>query len=306
MLGLGCGPVPLGRVGPRRYGVLMSKKATSMRDALRLPPGRVDLAGYDAAATPGAPGGKRAASKTMATRTGPELAALQERLYAEANDGGSRRLLLVLQGMDTSGKGGVIDHVVGLLGPSGVAVSSFKQPTAEELAHNFLWRIRKHVPPAGQIAVFDRSQYEDVLVVRVHGDIDDAETARRYREINRFEAQLTANGTTIVKCFLHISFEQQRNRLLARLDDPLKHWKFKENDIDERQLWSDYQLAYAAALENTSTEPAPWYVIPSDRKWYRNWAITELLRETLVQLDPQYPDVNLDVPRLRQRLAPPN
>ena len=284
----------------------MSKSDTPISDALRLPAGPVDLAGYDAGAMPGAPDGKRAAAKAMATTTGPELAELQERLYAEASDGGSRRVLLVLQGMDTSGKGGVIDHVVGLLGPSGVAVSSFKQPTPEDLAHNFLWRIRKHVPLPGQIAVFDRSQYEDVLVVRVHGDIDDAETARRYKEINRFEAELAAEGTTIVKCFLHVSFAEQRERLLARLDDPLKHWKFKENDIDERQLWSDYQLAYAGALEHTSTEVAPWYVIPSDHKWYRNWAITEILREALAKFDLQYPEVALDVERLRQRLAPPN
>lgn len=282
-----------------------------MRDVLRLPAGSLDLAGYDAGATSGAPAGKGLRGKdavkvAMGRRTGPALASLQERLYAEAGAGGTRRVLLVLQGMDTSGKGGVIDHVVGLLGPSATSVSSFKRPTAEEAAHHFLWRIRKRVPLAGQVGVFDRSHYEDVLVVKVHALIDDAETARRYDDINRFEAELVAGGTTIVKCFLHVSYTEQRNRLLARLADPLKHWKFREADIDERQLWTHYQAAYAAALEHTSTNAAPWYVIPADHKWYRNWAISELLREVLAELDPQYPDVKLDVAALRKRLAPPN
>lgn len=289
----------------------MSKPRISLRDVLRLRDGAVDLAGYDAAATRGAPTGrgmrgKAAAKAALDRKTGPALASLQERLYAEAGAGGARRVLLVLQGMDTSGKGGVIDHVVGLLGPSATSVSSFKRPTAEEAAHHFLWRIRKRLPLAGQVGVFDRSHYEDVLVVRVHGLIDDAETARRYDDINRFEAELVAGGTTVVKCFLHVSYDEQRNRLLARLADPLKHWKFRAADIDERQLWTEYQAAYAAALEHTSTDAAPWFVIPADHKWYRNWAISELLREVLTELDPQYPEIALDVAALRERLAPPN
>ncbi len=292
------------------YSALMSKRRTALRSTLRLAPGVVNLAGYDTAAKPSAPGGrgsgKSAAVRSLTKKTGPELASLQERLYAEASAGGQRRLLVVLQGMDTSGKGGVIDHVVGQLGPSGTTVSSFKKPTAEEAAHHFLWRIRRRLPAAGQIGVFDRSHYEDVLVVKVHRQVDNAEVTRRYEEINRFEAELTAAGTTVVKCFLHVSYATQRERLLARLDDPAKHWKFREADIDERQLWSDYQAAYADALEHTSTDAAPWYVIPADQKWYRNWAISELLREVLTELDPQFPDVTLDVNALKRRLQPPN
>lgn len=288
----------------------MSKRRTSLRSTLRLPSGVVNLAGYDSASTPDAPGGK-AAGKAAATKAltriiGPHLASLQERLYAQASAGGSQRVLLVLQGMDTSGKGGVIDHVVGQLGPSGTSVTSFKKPTAEEAAHHFLWRIRRHLPAAGGVGVFDRSHYEDVLVVKVHHQIDDAEAARRYEEINRFEAELAAAGTTVVKCFLHISYATQRERLLARLDDPAKHWKFREGDIDERQLWSEYTAAYEAALEHTSTDAAPWYVVPSDHKWYRNWAISELLREILTEMDPQYPNVQLDVKALKLRLRPPH
>ena len=288
----------------------MSKRRDALRTALRLPPGVVNPAGYDPAATP-TPADKikprkGRARKALAKSTGPALASLQERLYAEAAAGGGRRLLLVLQGMDTSGKGGVIDHVVGQLGPSGTSVATFKKPTSEELAHHFLWRVRRRLPAAGQVGVFDRSHYEDVIVVKVHHLIDDAEVAHRYEEINRFEADLAQAGTTVVKCFLHISYATQRERLLARLDDPAKHWKFRETDIDERQLWSEYQAAYAAALEHTSTDAAPWYVIPSDHKWYRNWAISELLREVLVEMDPQYPDVQLDVRALKKRLAPPH
>ena len=276
-----------------------------MRARLRLVPGPVNLAGYDPSGTPAAPGGKKKTLRALSAGA-PDLAGLQERLFAEGSDGGQRRVLLVLQGMDTSGKGGVIDHVVGVFGPAGCKITSFKQPTAEERAHHFLWRIRKAVPPVGAIGVFDRSHYEDVLIVRVHGDIDDAETARRYEEINAFEKSLADEGVAIVKCFLHVGFGTQRERLLARLDDPDKRWKFRTGDIDERALWPDYQAAYAAALEHTSTDVAPWYVVPSDHKWYRNWAIGELLRETLEQLDPHYPDVELDIPALKERLAPPH
>ncbi len=268
-------------------------------------PGAVNLAGYDSGAMPLAPGKNGKAIK-RAIAEGGDLADLQERLFAEAAAGvGHRSVLLVLQGMDTSGKGGVQRHVVGLFDPAGVRTTAFKKPTAEEAAHHFLWRIRKALPAPGAIGVFDRSHYEDVIVPRVHHTFPADEVDARYDEINAFEAQLVESGTTVVKCFLHISFATQRERLLARLDDPTKHWKFKESDIDERGFWTDYQAAYALALERCSTQVAPWYVVPSDHKSYRNWAISELLCETLTELDPQYPSTTLDVEHLRARLQPP-
>ena len=284
----------------------MAKKKRSIRAALRVQPGSTDPADYPSDGRPGGPGTKAKAVAALTGTTGPAIALAQEKFYAESTVGGGRRILLVLQGMDTSGKGGVIDHVVGQLGPSGTTIASFKKPTPEELAHHFLWRIRRQLPAAGQVGVFDRSHYEDVLVVKVHHQIDDAECARRYEEINAFEAGLVATGVTVIKCFLNISYTTQRERLLARLDDPTKHWKFREGDIDERAYWSDYMQAYRGVLAHTSTDWAPWYVVPADHKWYRNWAISELLRETFAELDPQYPATDLDVPRLIERLAPPN
>jgi PPK2 family polyphosphate:nucleotide phosphotransferase len=186
-----------------------------------------------------------------------------------------------------------------------VRVTAFKKPTPEELAHHFLWRVRRALPGAGMVGVFDRSHYEDVLVPRVHETLPQQEWRQRYDEINAFEAELIAADTTVVKCFLHISYAEQRERLLARLGDPTKHWKFQESDIDERAYWADYQAAFAAMLEHCSTEAAPWYIVPSDRKWYRNWAIGQVLREVLEELDPQYPQTTLDVERLRKRLQPP-
>lgn len=278
----------------------MSNLSGSIREALRVQPGVVNLAGYDTSGTPLAPGKK---DKTLAATAaaGPVLAGGQERLWAE----GTRSVLLVLQGIDTAGKGGVVTHVVGQLGPEGVKLTAFKRPTPEELAHHFLWRIRRALPGPGIVGVFDRSHYEDVLVPRVHETIPEEQWRHRYDEINAFEAELVAGGTTVVKCFLHVSYAEQRERLLARLDDPTKHWKFHESDIDERAFWSDYQAAFAGMLEHCSTEAAPWYVVPSDRKWYRNWAISQLLCETFDQLDPQYPQTELDLPRLRKRLEPP-
>jgi PPK2 family polyphosphate:nucleotide phosphotransferase len=278
----------------------MSNVNGSVREALRVQPGVVDLAGYDPAATPLAPG-KKAKTAKDAVAAAPELSGAQERLWAE----GTRSVLLVLQGIDTAGKGGVVTHVVGLFGPEGVKVTAFKRPTPEELAHHFLWRIRKALPAPGIVGVFDRSHYEDVLVPRVHETVPEAEWRHRYDEINAFEAELAAAGTTVVKCFLHLSYAEQRERLLARLDDPTKHWKFRESDIDERAYWSDYQSAYAGMLEHCTGEAAPWYVVPSDRKWYRNWAIGQILGEVFADLDPQYPQTDLDLPRLRKRLEPP-
>jgi len=272
-------------------------KSQSVREALRVRPGTVNLAGYDSAARPLAPGGK----KTTALAGKFDLASLQERLFAES----TRSVLLVLQGMDTAGKGGVVNHVVGLLGPEGVSVTAFKRPTQEELAHHFLWRIRRRLPTAGLVGVFDRSHYEDVLVPRVHESISEEQCRERYAEINTFEAGLADSGTTVIKCFLNVSYATQRERLLARLDDPTKRWKFHEGDIDERAFWSDYQAAYAAMLQHCSTEAAPWHVVPSDSKKYRNWAVAQIVGETLTEMNPQYPQPDLDLERLRNRLRPP-
>lgn len=276
----------------------------SIREALRVRPGTVNLAGYDPAATPHAPGkkaSKKAKTLTDTAASAASLAELQERLWAER----TRSVLLVLQGIDTSGKGGVVNHVVGLLGPASVKITAFGKPTPEETAHHFLWRIRRALPAPGVVGVFDRSHYEDVLVPRVHDTVPEAEWRRRYEEINAFEADLVTGGTTVVKCFLNITYAEQRERLLARLDDPTKHWKFHESDIDERAYWTDYQAAFTAMLQHCSTDVAPWYVVPSDRKWYRNWAVEQILREALEELDPKYPEIDLDIPRLRRRLEPP-
>ncbi|QGN33653.1 PPK2 family polyphosphate kinase [Microlunatus sp. Gsoil 973] len=267
--------------------------------------GTVDLAEHPPRRIPTGPKTKKAARKQLKS-IGAELKELQERLYAAGTDGDKRAVLLVLQGMDTSGKGGVIEHVVGIVGPAGTHVRAFKKPTAEEQSHDFLWRIRRELPYGGVIGVFDRSHYEDVLVTVVHDQIDDAERIRRYRLINEFEAELDAAGTRVIKCFLNISYDEQRERLLSRLDDPAKNWKFNVGDIDERRLWPKYQRAYAQALAATSTEVAPWYAIPGDRKWYRNWAVAVLLRDTLRELHPDYPHPDLDIPQLKRRLAPPN
>ena len=272
--------------------------ARSLAERLLAPKGR-PATGVDPDTTPGADR-ERAEAELPDLRD--RLGDLQERLWAE----GTRSLLLVLQGMDTSGKGGTLGHVVSSMDPAGVDVAAFKAPTEEELAHDFLWRIEQRLPEPGEIVVFDRSHYEDVLVVRVHGMVDEPTWRARYDQINAFEHRVNQAGTTIVKCFLHISYDEQRERLLARLDDPTKHWKFRERDIDERALWRDYMAAYDDAIEQCSSDEAPWFVIPADHKWYRNWAIATLLVEALERMDPRYPPSNLDVPALKARLAPPH
>lgn len=275
--------------------------ADSMRHALQVPPGPVNLAGYDTSARPLAPAGSKRMRNDVA-----RIAGLQDRFYAEGATGGGRAILLVLQGIDTAGKGGVTKHVVGVCNPIGVQYTGFKKPTREELRHDFLWRIRKRLPPPGVIGVFDRSHYEDVLVGRVHELVPEAQWRARYDTINDFEAELISTGTTVLKCFLNLSFDTQRERLLRRLDRADKHWKFNAADLDERDRWSDYQSAYSEMLERCSTPVAPWFVVPSDSKAYRNWAVGELLRETLEQLEPQYPQPALDVAALKARLAPPH
>lgn len=273
----------------------------SLRQALRAPQNPVSLADLDPRATPLAPGGK-ARTRTTLQSDGEQLATLQEALYAEGTGGSNRRILLVLQGMDTSGKGGVIKHVIGAINPQGCQITSFKKPTPEEVAHHYLWRVRRAVPRPGLIGIFDRSHYEDVLIVRVHRLVPVTTWEKRYAEINRFEHALVEDGVHVVKCFLHISPEAQKQRLLARLDDPQKQWKFNPADVDERTLWPAYTKAYEAVLDRTSTETAPWYVVPSDRKWYRNWAIGKLLLEVLTELDPQTPEPDYDVEEQRRRL----
>ncbi len=268
----------------------------------RLPPGPVRLDTVDPRGT-GDFDGRKADGKAALAALGPELADLQERLWADRTLGGTRSVLLILQGMDTSGKGGVIRHAVGLVDPQGVRIASFKAPTEEERAHDFLWRIERQVPQPGYIGVFDRSHYEDVLIARVRGLASPEEIERRYGAINDFEKRLTDSGVTVLKCMLHISPEEQRDRLLARLDDPSKHWKYNPGDVDERRHWPAYQEAYEVALERTHTEHAPWHVIPSDRKWYRNLAVATLLLDTLRAMDLQWPAADFDVAAERARLV---
>jgi PPK2 family polyphosphate:nucleotide phosphotransferase len=277
--------------------------AYTVTDLLRLAKGPVSLADHDPGDTSGFDGTKKQAEKALRD-LGPELAELQERMFAEAYTGGHRRVLVVLQGMDTSGKGGVIDHALGLLSPNGFRLTSFKKPTEDELAHDFLWRVEKALPDAGMVGVFDRSHYEDVLVAKVRELADPQEIERRYGAINEWEQKLVDGGTVVIKCMLHLSAEEQKARLLARLDDPDKQWKFKPGDIDEREHWDDYARAYETALERCNTDAAPWYDVPSDRKRYRNWADGQLLLEALRGMGPEWPKADYDVEEQRERLEP--
>ena len=220
---------------------------------------------------------------------------LQTKLYAE----NQRAVLLVLQGMDTSGKDGTILHVMKGLNPAACRVETFKRPTEEELDHDYLWRIHQVCPRRGEITVFNRSHYEDVLVVRVHNIVPKDVWSKRYEQINAFEKLLTDCGTTIVKCFLHISKDEQKERLEARLKDPTKNWKFEEGDLKERSFWDQYMEAYEAVLEKTSTEHAPWHVIPANKKWFRNLCVSQLLVQTLSQLNPKIPKAKLDVSKVK-------
>ena len=284
-----------------------SKKATTEPSAIppsrafRAPSGTVDVTTVSTDATPIGPQSKAEAEAAM-PELGERLAGLQERLFAQSTAGDPRSVLLVLQGMDTAGKDGVIKNVVGLVDPGGISMASFKKPTEEELAHDFLWRIEKRVPPAGFIGVFNRSQYEDVLVVRVHNLVAEPVWSARYAAINDFEKRLVDRDVTIVKCFLHVSKAVQSERLLARLEDPTKYWKYNPGDIDERGYWDAYQQAYSTALSECNTDVAPWYVIPSDRKWYRNWAIAALLTEALETIDPAYPPASFDIETEKRRV----
>jgi PPK2 family polyphosphate:nucleotide phosphotransferase len=277
------------------------KQQPSTTEALTVPRGPVDLSTYDTRAKPGFDGNKKK-GKAALYALGDELSDLQERLFAEGMSGGKRSVLLVMQGMDTSGKGGVVRHAVALVDPQGVHVKSFKAPTKTELRHDFLWRVERELPKPGIIGVFDRSHYEDVLIARVRRLVPRREITARYKAINAFEKRLVDEGTVVVKCMLHISPEEQKARLEARLADGEKLWKFNPGDIDERQHWAAYQEAYEIALEKTNTAHAPWLIVPSDRKWYRNLAIGNILRETLVAMDPTWPGADFDVEEQRRRL----
>jgi PPK2 family polyphosphate:nucleotide phosphotransferase len=261
------------------------------------------VANIDTSATPGFKGKKSDAAELQPQRN-ERFAQLQEMLYANSRSGDDNRsLLLVLQGMDTAGKGGIVKHVVGAANPQGVRYTGFGVPSEEERKHNYLWRIRRALPPAGHIGVFDRSHYEDVLVVRVHNIVSPEVWGKRYDEINRFERNLVDEGTTIIKVAMFVSLDEQKARLSQRLERPDKYWKYNPGDVDERLLWPAYQEAYQAMLERTSTDYAPWHVVPCDRKWYSRLAILELLIEALEGLNLSWPPADFDVKAEKKRLA---
>ncbi|GAA1854037.1 polyphosphate kinase 2 family protein [Microbacterium koreense] len=272
------------------------------REVLRVDEG-FRLIDVDPRSTPGYGGDKVDGHNDLASGVA-QLDELQERLYAASrSDATDASVLLVLQAMDTAGKGGIIRHVVGSVDPQGVALAAFKRPTEEELAHDFLWRIEKRVPEPGLIGVFDRSHYEDVLIGRVRELAPADEIERRYGAIVDFERRLAESGTRIVKVMLNISADEQKSRLAERLDRPDKYWKYNPGDLDERAAWPDYMAAYQTVFERTSTEHAPWYVVPADRKWYARLAVQALLLETLEDIDPQWPAATFDVEAEKARLA---
>ncbi|WP_026303405.1 PPK2 family polyphosphate kinase [Jongsikchunia kroppenstedtii] len=269
---------------------------------LRVGPG-FRLADVDPRDTPGYDGDKRHADDDLAAGA-DEVSQLQERLFAASrSDATDASVLLVLQAMDTAGKGGILRHVVGSVDPQGISIAAFKKPTAEELAHDFLWRVEKRAPERGFIGVFDRSHYEDVLIGKVRRLAPDDEIERRYGAINDFERRLADSGTRVVKVMLNISYKEQRARLEERLDRPDKYWKYNPGDIDERQLWPEYMDAYQTVFDRTATDAAPWYVIPADRKWYARLAVQALLLDALESIDPQWPDATFDIDVERRRLA---
>ena len=276
-------------------------EAFPVADRLRLPPGQVEPADLDTGVLGFGPQSKKDAAEAM-LHVGPRLAELQERLYAQASQGNRESLLLILQGMDTAGKDGVTNHVVGPVDPGGLdglVQIAHRRGTGPRLpvAHPQAGAV------AGRIGVFNRSHYEDVLIVRVHELVPKAVWSKRYAMINAFERELARNGVTVVKCFMHVSKHVQRERLLARLDDPTKYWKYNPADVDERGRWDEYQTAYADALRRCNTTGAPWYVIPADKKWYRNWLVAALLEEKLAGIDPQYPPPDYDIEVERRRLG---
>jgi PPK2 family polyphosphate:nucleotide phosphotransferase len=277
-------------------GLVEFKKRPS--ETLRIGSGFV-LADADPDSTPGFAGDKADGQALLADLDG-KLAELQETLFAESRFGGRKRILLILQAMDTAGKGGIVKHVMAAMDPQGVQFKAFKAPTEEEKSYDFLWRIEKEVPAAGMVGVFDRSHYEDVLIHRVRGWASPEELKRRYRSINEFEARLADSGTKIVKVMLNISPDEQKSRLLARLDNPAKHWKYSRGDLDERAFWDDYMAAYQAAFDETNNEAAPWYVVPANKKWFARIAVQQLVLSALTDLQLEWPKADFDVDAERQ------
>ena len=281
----------------------MAKTWTTRPSSALLADEATSLAGVDPRSTPGFEGDKAYGAQVLESGRGT-LGELQEQLFAGSRSGGTQRnVLLVLQGMDTSGKGGIVRHVVGAVDPQGVHHHAFTAPTEEELAHDFLWRVRRELPGPGMIGVMDRSHYEDVLVGKVRELAPLDEIERRYEAITEFERELVEQGTVLVKVMLHISYDEQKERLRERLDRPDKHWKYEPGDIDERNLWTDYQSAYDEAIRRTSTPAAPWHVVPADRKWYARVAVQALLTDALRGLDLAWPPAHFDVDVERVRLA---
>jgi PPK2 family polyphosphate:nucleotide phosphotransferase len=280
----------------------MAKKwDTHPSETLRVREG-FSVDGFDHAATPGWDHNEDHAVEAMDKR-GEDLADLQERLHANGTtDGANRSVLLVLQGMDTAGKGGIVGHVVGMVNPQGVKYHSFGVPTPEERAHDYLWRVRLALPAPGQLGVFDRSHFESVLVERVHELVPREVWQARYGEINAFEADLVAGGMTIVKCALMVSLDEQLRRLEDRLERPSKYWKYNPHDLDERARWTDYMAAYQDMLDRTSTEAAPWYAIPADNKWFARLAITELVATALESQHLEWPAADFDVAAEQARI----
>ncbi|WP_373315295.1 PPK2 family polyphosphate kinase [Asanoa ishikariensis] len=270
----------------------------------------IDLDAIDPRSTPGLPGHKvtgkdpKLWARAEVERIGGELATQQEMLFAQAavDPGQGRSVLLVLQAMDCGGKDGAVKRVAGAMNPLGLHIKAFGPPTSQERRGGFLWRIRKALPPVGYVGVFNRSHYEDVLVVRVNGLAPESVWRPRYEKINEFEREVVEGGTAVVKVMLHISRDEQRKRLMQRLVDPAKHWKFNPDDLDSRARWDDYHAAYAEALARCDSDSAPWYVLPADRKWYRDWALSHLLRQTFADLKLSYPQPDYDLAAQRRRL----
>ncbi|GAA2152495.1 PPK2 family polyphosphate:nucleotide phosphotransferase [Humibacillus xanthopallidus] len=269
-------------------------------DALRVGKG-FSLVDVDTGSTPAFDGDEEDGEAALEAGHA-ELSDLMERLFAESTAGSKRALLLVVQGMDTSGKGGLMRHVISV-NPQSVRATAFKQPTPEELAHDFLWRVEKALPAAGQLGVFDRSHYEDVLVVRVHDIVPPEVWQKRYAQINAFERRVDRSGTKVIKVMTHISKEEQRERLLERLDRPDKYYKYNPGDVDERSHWLDYMEAYQAVLDKTSTVAAPWHVVPADHKWYARLAVQQLLLEALRSMNLTWPAADFDIEVEKKRLA---
>lgn len=284
-----------------KSGKKQNELPVSVRDLVRFRPG-LKLSDIDPRAII-IPAQDKLEAQAQVGALEAEVTGLQERLFAEARAGGRRRLLIVMQGMDTSGKGGATKALDRICEPLGMRLAQFGAPTKEERAHHYLWRIEQKLPAPGTIGVFDRSHYEDVLIVRVHNLVAPEEWGKRYDEINAWEKQLADDGVVFLKCMFHLSKAEQKERLLARLADPTKHWKYNPGDVDERACWDDYMEAYQVALERCHTGYAPWYVLPVDRKWQRDWLLTHMVLETLREMAPQYPPPTFDVAAEQARVA---